>query len=223
MVIPADLVVPLGPFVPNKPPLYVDATTGRVFLGDYVAGNYTEVSPGGELIAHGEATYWDDFRFPASRLQVNPALLKPDFDFANVGLLFDAASTETVFCIAQMPHGWKEGSDIRPHIHWQPTNTNTGNVLWKLEYKWANVGDVDPALWSEVTVLATGAGVAGTNQIAAFPALSGVGKTLSSLLSMKVSRIGGDGTDTYDVDARMKEFDLHYQIDMAGSREPFSK
>ena len=52
---------------------------------------------------------------------------------------FDNNTEEELFFAAQIPHAWKEGSNIYPHVHWYPTNTDTGNVIWGLEYTWANV------------------------------------------------------------------------------------
>jgi len=49
------------------------------------------------------------------------------------------------------------------------------------------------------------------------------GKTLSSMILWRISRIGGSGSDTYPSDARLLEFDIHYQIDSLGSNEEYIK
>ena len=62
----------------------------------------------------------------------------PDLETFQTGIklyTFDGASTaEEVNGIFEMPHDYKEGTDIRPHIHWAPINANAGNVKWQMEY-----------------------------------------------------------------------------------------
>jgi len=166
---------------------------------------------------------WEDLRFPATQLKVNPVIDKPDFDYTNVGYLFDPATTETIFLIVQLPHGWKQGSNLRPHIHWQPTTTNNGNVLWRLEYKWTNYNEVEAGSWTTVDVIATSIGVVGTHQVISFAELNGTNKLISSILTIKLSRIGGDVSDTCTADALLKEFDIHYLVDSNGSVNEFIK
>lgn len=171
----------------------------------------------------GENTVWEDLRFPATQIRVNPATLLPNWDDTELGFLFDAGTTETLQIIAQMPHAWKLGSSIYPHVHWMPTTTGAGNVLWRMEYKWVSIGATTPGSWSTVPLLDAADGVSLKHQIAGFGAVSGAGQTLSSIISIKLSRVGGDGTDTYGADALLKEFDIHYEIDTMGSREELVK
>lgn len=166
---------------------------------------------------------WEDLRFPATQLKVNPATSKPVFDYTNIGYLYDADSTETLFLIAQIPHAWKEGSGIRPHIHWQPSSTNTGNVVWQLEYKWTNVNDTEASEWTALTVTTASSGVVGKHQVVSFAEIDGTDKKVSSILVLKLSRIGGNASDTYTGDALLREFDIHYLVDSKGSLMEFIK
>lgn len=208
----------LDPWNNNIP--YGDLTTS-VSFGSGSDKSVFEID--GTLKFEGDATVWEDLRFPATNLKVNPVTSLPDFDYTEIGYLFDAGSTETLYIIAQMPHSWKIGSSIYPHVHWMPTNTNTGDVLWRFEYKWVNIGDNGAGAFTPVDVLDTASGVAYDHQLASFGAISGTGKTLSSIISIKISRIGGDGDDTYNADALLKEIDIHYEIDTIGSREEYTK
>ena len=151
---------------------------------------------------------WEDLRFAARATQVNPATSLPHFDWTNNGFLFDASSTETVYLVGQMPHHWVAGSNVEPHIHWMPTNTNTGDVRWQLEYKVTNIDAVESGSWTTVPVDDAGAGVAYTHQLASFGELSFAGITASAVITMKISRLGA--ADTYNADALYKEFDIHY-------------
>ena len=184
---------------------------------------YAEFQTDGSLFFYGTATVWDDLRFPATAVRVNPATLKPDFDETNIGYSFDAAGTETLLIIAQMPHKWKTGSTIVPHVHWQPLTNATGKVYWEMAYKWTNYTEVETAGWATVNVLSLAAGATGTHQIASFGDVSGTGKTLSSIISIKLARVGGATSDTHSGEALLKEFDIHYEINSLGSREEYVK
>ena len=166
---------------------------------------------------------WDDLRAPATAINPPGQASDPDWDNTNGGYLFDADRTEQLWIIMQMPHTYKEGSNIRPHVHWFPTNTNTGDVLWRMQYKWTNINEVDGDFVT-LDVLSKGGGTGYKHQFEAFEEIDGTGKILSSILTIKLSRIGGDETDTYNADALLREFDIHYQIDTpGGSYEEFKK
>jgi hypothetical protein len=196
-------------------------TANTAQFGD--STNYTQFEADGTFKKVGDATVWDDLRFPASAVRVNPATLKPDFDETNIGYSFDAAARETLLIIAQMPHSWKMGSDIVPHVHWQPLSDATGKVYWEMAYKWTNINGVEAAGWATVNILSLAAGATGTHQIASFGNVSGADKTLSSIISIKLARVGNAATDTHASEALLKEFDIHYEIDTLGSREEYVK
>jgi hypothetical protein len=145
------------------------------------------------------------------------------FDTANIGFLASPSATQVIAIIAQMPHSWKLGSTIYPHIHWMPITTNTGSVLWHIEYKWTNVFATESGTWTTLDILSPADGIAFKHQLSSFGGISGEGKYLSSILTIKISRIGGDGTDTYTADALLKEFDIHYEMDTLGSRQEYIK
>jgi hypothetical protein len=165
---------------------------------------------------------WDDLRFPAQGVNPPGVASDPDVDTSDGTLLFDDGSTEVIMGIAQMPHTWKPQSNIRPHIHWTPISTNTGDVYWQLDYKIAEVGGVFPGSWTTLNVADTAAGTAGTHQVAGFGSISMTNYTRESLVIIwKVSRIGGDAADTHTGDAKFLEFDIHYQSNKLGTVTEF--
>lgn len=175
------------------------------------------------IVLSGGGIGYDDLRFPATA--INPAgLTSPmTFDTTNIGFLANATATQSIGIIAQLPHSWKQESTIRPHIHWMPTTTNTGNVLWRMEYKWTNINDTESGSWTTLDILGAGSGTAFKHQLISFGAISGVGMKISSILSIKISRIGGDASDTYTADALLKEVDIHFEIDSVGSKNLYVK
>jgi len=152
-------------------------------------------------------------RFPAIPGLFNPVTAKPDYDYTNVGFLFDPSTIEYIYINAQMPHDWVAGSTIYPHVHWMPTTTNTGAVRWLLAYKWTNMDDVLAGSFSYVAINQAGTGTAYTHQYAEMTAIAGTGKTTSSIITIVLSREATNGDDTYTGDALLKEFDIHYLKD----------
>lgn len=186
------------------------------YLNSFLRGESNEV-----------VAVYDDLRIPANTLSI-PAASAPDFDGTNGCWLFDNNTTEEVFMQIQFPHGWKQESDITPHLHWQKTTSASGNVYWQLDYKWAPINEV---MDSGFTTLSTTSTVAGTpdtdtadlHLISSFGDITTSGRQISDMLVMKLSRIGGDAADTYGADARLLEFDIRIQYNSIGSDGEFTK
>ena len=170
------------------------------------------------------ATAWDDLRAPFTQAKQG-SNLKPDFDETNVGLLFPQNDdTEIAFIIFQLPHSYKLGSDISPHIHWQQMNSN--DVVWKFDYKWFDIGDAVPANFTTVTESADIITYTSGNlhQMTEFPNLDGSGISgVSSILLVKVYRDDNVDGGAGGGDALAFEFDIHYQIDSLGSFSEYAK
>lgn len=183
-------------------------------------GNLILDVPNGKIII--EDTFFDDLRFPAAGINPPGAASDPARDTTDGRLVFSASAVNIIAIQAQMPHNWKQGSTIHPHIHWSPTSTHTGNVLWEVKYKIANVNGVFPGSWTTLTSLDAGAGVADTHQIAGDMDITMTGKKFSCMLLMLVSRLGDDETDTYTGTAKLNEVDIHYEVQGFGTREEYS-
>lgn len=166
-------------------------------------------------------TVWDDLRFPVTQTKRGSNDL-PDFDFNNIGLLFPSNKTdEIVYIVAQMPHAWATGTPISPHVHLhQGANSQ---YIFKLEYKWSNIGEAIPAQWVPLT--STGYAITpypgGTiHQLLEFPAITPPANItgVSSILQIKLWR-----DDVVAGDVLVTEFDIHYQLDSVGSRSEYDK
>jgi hypothetical protein len=185
---------------------------------------------------------WDDLRFSAESSKLGGAK-DPGFAVfltdggtpASQGVFiywFDKATEEELFFAAQMPHSWKEGTDIEAHVHWVGKTTAPGagtDVCWGMEYTWANINSVFPATTliygDEQSNGATETITANKHYLTELGTISGTGKTLSSMLICRVFRdaAGVGGTDDYDADAGLLEIDFHYQVDSFGSKEEYVK
>ena len=167
---------------------------------------------------------WEDLRFPATAINPPGTVNDPDFDTTKGGWLFSPSATEVLFIVAQMPHSWIEGTEIRPHVHWEKTTSAEGDVYWNLNYQLSEIGTARQAAVDLSSATATVASdTADVHQLTTFGAIDMTGFTLSCILVMQLSRVGGNAADTYGADARLLEFDFHYQYGSAGSRQEFVK
>lgn len=124
----------------------------------------------------------------------------------------------------QLPHVWKEGDAIFPHVHFSPWTTGTGNVQFILEYYQANVNEQFPASPSTYTMTYNVASnkqwyhLIANNSIP----MSMTGKTASNMLYCRLYR---DNTVGSNLAARVTflGFDYHYVKDSLSSRSEYKK
>lgn len=189
------------------------------------AGNHTHA---GDRLAPlvAEAIAWDDIRVAGT--MVRPGATAPALSaFGPSGnlkvLFFEEGHHDEVHFEIQMPHGWKEGTYIYPHVHWTPVTTEAGNVVWELEYSWKNINATFAAP-NTMTSDATAAG--GTAWVHHMTDLKdgggnnyidGSGQTMSSMIVCRLHRNAGAGSDTLTEAVAFLEFDIHYKIDGLGS------
>lgn len=133
---------------------------------------------------------------------------------------FSASALNELFFQFQLPHSYKAGTDIYPHVHWAPSTTNTGNVIWGLEYTIANIGDTIP---SETTITVTDAadGTALKHQVTSFAAIDGTSCEASTMLICRVYRDGAAGGDTFTGVANLLAVDIHYEKNTLGTATEF--
>lgn len=173
-------------------------------------------------------TQWDDMKASATAINPPGAASDPDRESTSGLLLFSASGTELVFIFMQMPHSWVEGSEISPHVHWTKTTSASGDVAWRLRYKHFPIGEVGDSSWTDMGIVSDTVGgtpdndTANEHLISSFGDIDMTGKGLSDCILYELSRVGGDSADTYGADARLLEFDVHFQMDKFGSEERFT-
>lgn len=190
--------------------------SGITKIGD--GTNYTEFEADGTIAFSGTATVFDDLRVNLANVKA-PASDSPNWTLYKSCELpaYSATATNTLYFNAQLPHTYKQGSDLVFHMHVIYPNANAGNSVWRLTYSWANVDGTFPSETTETLTFASP--VAGdTNKIHAFTTISGTGKTMSSVLICSLTRLGGDVADTYASVIYAVQADFHFEIDTVGSR-----
>lgn len=169
---------------------------------------------------------WEDLRFPASTINPAGSTNPADVDNTYGWLVFGKEGIQICAVQVQIPHAWKEGSVLRPHIHWMKSTSTSGNVYWRLEYRWVGIGDVMDDSWTTLNATVPTISDGNTQYKHALTQcgdISATGKTVSDMLVMRLSRQSTQPTDTYNGDAILLEFDIHYQVDSFGSNYEYYK
>lgn len=192
-------------------------TTDLSVSGDAELGDASSDSVNVNGIFRLKDTAWEDLRMPVTRGKLG-ANQKPDFDTTNVALLFPQNDPdEVIYMITQMPHGWKEGTDLEAHFHWLQENSDS--CTWKLSYKWTDIGETLPASWTTLTgsELTYTYSSGSLHQLTELGMISGSGHTFSSILQLKFFR----DDNVYSGDAKGLELDFHYEIDKLGTNNEY--
>jgi hypothetical protein len=181
---------------------------------------------------------WDDLRFPLTGRNIDTTSGRIDYNYFNGGISFQNNArfpNEVVSMIAQMPHAWKEGSAIRPHIHWIQQATNIPNFL--LGYRLlkknttnALVTDFTSHTFDVMQGQAYTYTSGNLEQIGSFTEIDMTGYGLSDIIHFVLFRdtentstefAGADPSSLVEI---IREFDIHYQTDLpGGSRQEFIK
>lgn len=178
---------------------------------------------------------WEDLRVPVNAIKV-PTVNPPTWADYSAGQLLAfsyqsvAGNEQQVYFCAQLPHSYRLGSTIHPHVHWVPavnTTDATEGVRWGLEYEWVSIGGTFSSTNTiyGLETLTKGACI-NTHQITSFSAITGSGKGISSMLVCRLFRNSSNGADTYDgagATALLLEIDFHFEADTIGSRTETEK
>jgi hypothetical protein len=213
--------------------IFVDAnadTDGAIYLGGTTNG--VKIAKGGNLNLLGTATQYEDLRIAGSAVRTGataPTVAAFGPSGALYALRFDSGQHDEVFFEIQMPHSWKEGTNIYPHVHWTPVSATAGNVVWELDYSWANINGTFGAPTTITSDPTAAGGTAWVHKLSVLKDgggnayIDGTGMTLSSMLVCRLHRNAGAGSDTLAAGVNFLEFDIHYEVDSFGSNSEYIK
>ena len=169
---------------------------------------------------------WEDIVTPPFATSVGSSVTPPtiaklkDNGLGSAGVYtwaFNEKKEEELFFSWQIPHSWKEGTDLKPHVHFcVPTQTAT-QITWGLEYTIQKIGGTfgnSTIISNPVTCPAPF-----VHTIGSLGTIPGAGLTVSCVLMCRLFRaVGG-----YVGPAYLLSADCHYKINTIGSTNETSK
>lgn len=171
-------------------------------------------------------TVWDDINVAGTQLATGataPSLGNYGTAAIQMPLFQASAVNDQAFLTVQLPHSYKIGTAIYPHIHWCPDTTATGAVVWQYIYTWQDIyGPTNAVTTVNITNHIT-TNQQWVTQIAAFPAVTQTNMGISSQFSAQVNRQATSTADTYPGNAVFLSFDIHHEKDSIGSKYEFVK
>ena len=133
---------------------------------------------------------------------------------------------DEIFFTCQLPHTYKEGTDIRAHVHWTPKARGNEEINkyvgWKLDVSWANING-DP--FTSVATIDMTDKCSGTDDYHEVSAgstnIDGTGKKISSMLVCRLYRDDSEVIEYWEgtgVNApALLQFDFHHEVNSMGS------
>lgn len=211
----------------------VDSRTLRRFgvwtqMVTAIKNAFINFTTNGFLFLHDDNTEWDDFRVSANVVKV-PTTKQPDWVSYKGGLVLSfgneeiVGNEEEVYLIIQLPHSIKEGSTLKPHIHWVAKADEVSKVVrWGMSYSFANL---DASFPSETAIYIDSStnNEADKHACAYFPDIPLPTMLISGILIIRLFRNSSSGSDTYTDEAYFLEFDIHIEKNTIGSREVLVK
>lgn len=203
------------------------------FSGAKIGGatDYSRFDADGTLTMTGAATVWEDLSAPTVGLHVSGTGVSQNLTEAQTEYTTSATLNDYAVASCQLPHSWKVGSVVYPHIHWMQTTSAVPNFL--LQYRWQTNGGAKVTSWTPIKcntaaityTSGTMANIAKTASGITPPA----GASLSDIIQFRIIRDNANtstlfaGADPVAATASIISFDLHFERDTLGSRTEYTK
>jgi hypothetical protein len=204
------------------------------------------VEADGTMRMDGAATVFNDLNvFPDATTKSGsnqPTMSKFQGNGGSQGVflwMFASETEQELYFTIQLPHSYKVGTPIFPHVHWtapggglvalsgSPQGTN---VVWGLEYTIMKVGGVFGSttiitsnnVIPAITTLSAGGGI-NQHLITYFAPIDGSAFEISTVLVCRLFRQVSNTSDTYNNSIGLLGMDFHYESDTQGSRTEYTK
>jgi hypothetical protein len=190
------------------------------------SGVYASVFAG--IYHNHSGIYWDELHIPANSLRLGSTITDYTSYYGSLSApaFASGGASDEAFFMVQLPHTYKEGTHVYPHLHWSPGSSGTGydsqSVAWTVDLSWVNMTGIFPfpISYSGIDSWTTlnnyehrkvDCSCSGTTY------LDGTNKTMASMIMGRVCRQITRDDDTYSAPAYLLEVDFHYQKDWLGS------
>lgn len=177
------------------------------------------------LVLSGNGTYWNDLLFPFTTGHVGNANYPPySVDSLYFSFTVDSVGVDAQFMniTVQMPHDWKIGSTIYPHVHYKQEDATTDTPVFIVKYKWYDLGGTTQKGWRWIKLDTSTGTTDKTHQFVDNPnGISGSG--ITNVSSMLVCQVYLYALAAGNAQCNAWQFDIHYEIDGFGSRTDEAK
>jgi hypothetical protein len=149
----------------------------------------------------------------ADAQQVETTATRPDMKVLD----FDAGTNEFAQFSVAFPKSWNEGT-ITYQVFWTPSNTNTGNCIFRLSGVSVGDGDtIDVAYGTNQDITDAGIGTVEDQQVSGVsPAVTIAGSpAVDQLCYLQLQRDATAGADTFTGDARVLGIKIFFTTDAA--------
>ena len=203
-------------YLPIRTPLDISISDDFVNVdGDIMTGNLTV-----PRLFISEKIY-KHIIFPANIIKIHGASNIPSWEIfrgTTISMAFSGTTIEQAFVTSMLPHTYIGNSNVYPHFHFTPSTNNSGNLssVWCIEYTWAN--EANGTFPSTVTkcIDVRIHSISHTHQITNVINISGINKSESSILNIRIFRDPTNASDNYTSDLYLIGFGIHYQINRLG-------
>lgn len=137
---------------------------------------------------------------------------------------FDGSATQEILSGSfEIPHDYMIGQQIEAHVHWRPSASSTGTVIWYLDWEYSPPNAAPIAMTAKQVEI----NIASDKQY--HHLLSSLGTLEQPSTPFAIGgKIGFNlrrtpTTDTYGADALLEQIALHIPCDTMGSRQLYVK
>lgn len=187
-----------------------------------------------------EKVILEDLRGPAGSGVLPPGVANPSWQpgfagsatlqFLRMSGTGGGTPTGSLYYYFQIPHSYRQGTAVSPHIHWCKEVAVAGNVRWEFEYTNASPVAAAPEVFPASTATATSTAIIGgtatawEHSVSVLPSIPGAGLLASEVIVCRITRNQLHVDDTYAVNhVAFLEMDLHFQVNSHGSDGEFIK
>jgi hypothetical protein len=203
-----------------------DGTDGYLRT-DLVAPSDLNVDCGAQKTIELQTVVYDDFVVPVSAIRLGGGNPADEIAYKDgMVISFDDAADEYAYFVIQLPHRYKEGTDINLHLHWTPKVSGAGagveNVKWDLTYSACSPTESWPASSAGTATVDVQNDSADDHLVDDVATLTGAGFKISEVIICSLKRDTAVANN-YGDEAYVVSIDVHYQVNTLGSRQEWVK
>jgi len=133
------------------------------------------------------------------------------------GVAFVDGQEDIVYGSFEIPHSYKENTELEVHLHWSPSTANTGECVFNMVYTIADMGGTFSAE-QPITFAQNGSGIINKHQYIT-GSVKINGGSIGQIVCFALRRNAGVGGDSFVGNAFLHNVGVHYQQDTLGSRK----